>query len=42
MNRESEDVIESKDIFTWDDNFNTGIPKIDEQHKKLVKLLSFP
>jgi diguanylate cyclase (GGDEF)-like protein/hemerythrin-like metal-binding protein/PAS domain S-box-containing protein len=40
MNRESENVIESIDIFTWDDNFNTGIPKIDEQHKKLVKLIN--
>lgn len=35
-----EKVIESIDIFTWDDNFNTGIPTIDEQHMKLVKLLN--
>jgi len=28
------------DIFPWDDNFNTGIAKIDEQHKMLVKLLN--
>lgn len=40
MNRESEKVMDSIDIFTWDDNFNTGIPKIDEQHKKLVKLIN--
>ncbi|MBF0097310.1 MAG: bacteriohemerythrin [Magnetococcales bacterium] len=28
------------DIFPWDENFNTGLPKIDEQHKKLVQLLN--
>ncbi|MDD2811665.1 bacteriohemerythrin [Rhodoferax sp.] len=28
------------DIFPWNDNFNTGIPKIDEQHKMLVRLLN--
>ncbi|MDD2720810.1 MAG: bacteriohemerythrin [Gallionella sp.] len=34
-------MINSKiDIFPWDDNFNTGIPKIDEQHKKLVQLIN--
>ena len=27
------------DIFPWNDNFNTGIPEIDEQHQKLVRLL---
>ncbi|MCG2575830.1 bacteriohemerythrin [Dechloromonas sp. XY25] len=30
----------SIDIFPWDDNFNTGLPKIDEQHRKLVQLLN--
>lgn len=30
----------SIDIFPWDDNFNTGIASIDEQHKKLVALLN--
>ncbi|MDE2439761.1 MAG: bacteriohemerythrin [Betaproteobacteria bacterium] len=30
----------SIDIFPWDDNFNTGLPKIDEQHHKLVQLLN--
>lgn len=30
----------SIDIFPWDDNFNTGLPKVDEQHKQLVKLLN--
>lgn len=28
------------DIFPWDDNFNTGIYIIDEQHKELVVLLN--
>lgn len=30
----------SVDIFPWDDNFNTGITKVDEQHRKLVSLLN--
>ncbi len=30
----------SIDIFPWDDNFCTGLPKVDEQHKYLVKLLN--
>ncbi len=30
----------SIDIFPWDDNFNTGLPKVDEQHRKLVQLLN--
>ncbi len=30
----------SIDIFPWDDNFNTGMPKVDEQHRKLVQLLN--
>lgn len=28
------------DIIPWNDNFNTGIPKIDEQHRRLVQLLN--
>jgi hemerythrin-like metal-binding protein/PAS domain S-box-containing protein len=30
----------SIDIFPWDDNFNTGMPKVDDQHRKLVQLLN--
>jgi hemerythrin-like metal-binding protein len=30
----------SIDIFPWDDNFNTGLPNVDEQHQKLVQLLN--
>jgi len=32
--------LNSIDIFPWDDNFNTGLPKVDEQHKKLVQMLN--
>jgi hemerythrin-like metal-binding protein len=28
------------DIFPWDDNFDTGLPKVDEQHRVLVRLLN--
>lgn len=28
------------DIFPWDNNFETGIDEIDEQHKKLVQILN--
>lgn len=28
------------DIFPWDDNFATGLPQVDEQHRKLVHLLN--
>ncbi|WP_202978255.1 bacteriohemerythrin [Mariprofundus erugo] len=28
------------EIFLWNDNFETGIPAIDEQHKKLVDLIN--
>lgn len=28
------------DIFPWDDNFNTGLPIVDEQHQKLVQMLN--
>ncbi|NOT16388.1 MAG: hemerythrin family protein, partial [Methylotenera sp.] len=30
----------SIDIFPWNDNFNTGIPLIDEQHRKLADLIN--
>ena len=30
----------SIDIFPWDDNFNTGLPSVDDQHRKLVRLLN--
>ena len=33
-------AMHSVDIFPWDDNFNTGITKVDEQHRKLVTLLN--
>lgn len=32
--------MKSIDIFPWNDNFNTDIEIIDEQHKKLVQLLN--
>ena len=28
------------DIFPWDDNFNTGLPLVDQQHRQLVELLN--
>lgn len=28
------------DIFPWDENFNTGLPAVDEQHRKLVEWLN--
>ena len=28
------------DIFPWDDNFNTGLLEVDQQHRKLVDLLN--
>jgi len=28
------------DIFPWDENFNTYLPRVDEQHRKLVQLLN--
>jgi len=33
-------MTESIDIFPWDDNFCTGLVKIDHQHKKLVAILN--
>jgi len=32
--------VQSIDIFPWDDNFNTGLDEIDQQHRKLVQLLN--
>lgn len=32
--------MKSIDIFPWNENFNTGLAKIDEQHRKLVQLLN--
>ncbi len=28
------------DIFPWDENFNTGLPEIDDQHRRLVQILN--
>jgi len=30
----------SIDIFPWNEHFNTGVPKIDEQHKRLVQFIN--
>ncbi|MDD2738394.1 MAG: bacteriohemerythrin [Methylomonas lenta] len=30
----------SIDIFPWNENFNTGVPQIDQQHRRLVELLN--
>ncbi|MDD2906585.1 MAG: bacteriohemerythrin [Sulfurimonas sp.] len=32
--------MQSIDIFPWDEHFNTGIPTIDTQHRKLVAILN--
>jgi len=32
--------MKSIDIFPWNENFNTGLPEIDAQHRKLVQLLN--
>jgi diguanylate cyclase (GGDEF)-like protein/PAS domain S-box-containing protein/hemerythrin-like metal-binding protein len=32
--------VKSIDIFPWNENFNTGVVQIDEQHRKLVELLN--
>ncbi|MGZ5049581.1 MAG: bacteriohemerythrin [Methylobacter sp.] len=32
--------MKSIDVFPWNENFNTGLPEIDEQHQKLVRLLN--
>ncbi|MEI7457118.1 MAG: bacteriohemerythrin [Nitrosomonadales bacterium] len=31
---------ESIEVFPWSDNFSTGIPLIDEQHKRLIHLIN--
>ncbi|MGZ5050045.1 MAG: bacteriohemerythrin [Methylobacter sp.] len=33
-------LMKSIDVFLWTEHFNTGIPKIDEQHQRLVQLLN--
>lgn len=33
-------MIETVEIFPWNDNFETGIPEIDAQHRRLVELLN--
>lgn len=33
-------MIDKVEIFPWDKNFSTGIPEIDEQHKRLIELLN--
>jgi len=33
-------MIESFEIFPWQDNYSVGIPQIDEQHQKLIHLLN--
>jgi len=32
--------MQSLDIFPWNDHFNTGLPEVDQQHRKLVQLLN--
>ena len=32
--------MDSIDIFPWNNNFNTDVPKIDEQHRRLVQLIN--
>lgn len=32
--------IDALEIFPWDNNFNTGLPNVDKQHRKLVDLLN--
>lgn len=34
------DLVESIDIFPWDNHFNTGLSLVDEQHYRLVELLN--
>ncbi|MCE1227291.1 MAG: bacteriohemerythrin [Geobacteraceae bacterium] len=40
-NQRSKEIEERRiDIFPWDDNFNTGLPLVDQQHRRLVELLN--
>ena len=40
-NQRSNETQDKKiDIFPWDDNFNTGLPLVDQQHRRLVELLN--
>src|SRR5664279_2043056 len=36
----SRETIESFEIFPWNDDFETGIATVDEQHQTLVRLLN--
>lgn len=40
LNKENEFQISMVEVFPWNKNFETGILKIDEQHKRLVELLN--
>ena len=40
LHSESSSAVKIIDIFPWDDNFNTGLAKVDEQHRRLVELLN--
>lgn len=33
-------IAEAKLVFVWRDEYNTGIREVDEQHKRLVKLIN--
>lgn len=37
---ENNSSVKAIEIFPWNDNFNTGIDKIDEQHRRLAQLLN--
>lgn len=40
MRESSASQVERIEIFPWDDNFNTNLPEIDQQHHKLVEILN--
>ena len=40
MDKKDELQIKMVEVFPWNTNFETGISKIDEQHKRLVELLN--
>ena len=42
MNKKFEEVekFEELEVFPWNENFETGIQEVDEQHKTLVILLN--